>query len=77
MPSDVHRQELQRQELQRRELRASANFHDNSARDLYARHYRDIGIAAVAAGALQGKAVRATPAATDIPAILRFGPEAN
>lgn len=67
MPSDV----------QRREMRASANFHDHSARDLYASQYRAIGIAAVAAGALQRKAVRATPSASDIPAILRFGPEAD
>lgn len=67
MPSDV----------QRREMRASASFHDHSARDLYARHFRAIGIAAVAAGAMQRKAVRATPAATDIPAILRYGPEAE
>jgi hypothetical protein len=64
-------------EVQRREMRTSANFHDHAARDLYTRHYRAIGIAAVAAGALQRKAVRATPAATDIPAILRFGPEAD
>lgn len=67
MPSDV----------QRREVRSSANFHDISARDLYARHYRAIGIAAVAAGAMQRKAVRATPVASEIPAILRFGPEAE
>jgi hypothetical protein len=67
MPSDV----------QRREMRASANFHDHTARDIYVRHYRAIGIAAVAAGALQRKAVRSTPAAADIPAILRFGPEAD
>jgi hypothetical protein len=67
MPSDV----------QRREVRASANFHDHSARDLYVRHYRAIGIAAVAAGALQRKTIRVAPATTDVPAILRFGPEAE
>ncbi len=67
MPSDV----------QRRETRKSANFHDITARDLYVRHFGAIGIAAVAAGAQQRKAVRATPAARDIPAILRFGPEAE
>jgi hypothetical protein len=72
MPSDV-----QRRDIQRHEHRASANFHDHSAHDLYARHYRAIGIAAVAAGALQRKSVRATPSAVDIPAVLRFGPEAE
>jgi|GEM_PF-4625768 hypothetical protein len=64
-------------DVQRREPRISANFHDKSASDLYARHYRAIGIAAVAAGASQRKGLRATPSARDIPAILRFGPEAE
>ncbi|MCO4053855.1 MAG: hypothetical protein HEQ16_07350 [Bosea sp.] len=63
--------------VQRRDARKSANFHDVTARDLYARQFRSIGIAAVLAGANQHKSVRATPAARDIPAILRFGPEAE
>lgn len=62
-------------DVKRREPRVSANFHDHSARDIYARHYRPIGIAAVAAGTLARKSKRAVPAALDIPAILRFGPE--
>lgn len=64
-------------DVQRRETRKSANFHDLSARDMYSRHYGAIGIAAVLASASQRKAVRATPAVTDIPGILRFGPEAE
>ena len=67
MPSDV----------QRREPPKTANFHDHAARDLYVRHYGAIGIAAVAAGANQKKAVRATPSLLDVPAILRHGPEAD
>jgi hypothetical protein len=67
MPSDV----------QRRDSRKTANFHDHAARDLYVRHFGAIGIAAVAAGASQRATSRATPAARDIPAILRHGPEAD
>lgn len=67
MPSDV----------QRRDQRKTASFHDAAARDLYTRHFGAIGIAAVAAHASLRKATRATPAASDIPAILRFGPEAE
>jgi hypothetical protein len=64
-------------DVQRRQPRRSANFHDASARELYAAHYGAIRIGAVAAHAAQRKTVRATPAITDIPAILRFGPEAE
>ena len=66
MPSDV----------QRREQPKTANFHDRIARDLYARHYGAIGIAAVAAGASQQKTVPSAPVTRDMPAILRHGPEA-
>jgi hypothetical protein len=64
-------------DVQRRDARKSANFHDVTARDLYARQFGSIGIAAVVAGANQRKSVRSTPATRDIPAILRFGPEAE
>ncbi len=62
---------------QGRETRRTASFHDASARDLYAPRFGSIGISAVAAGLSLGKARRATPAARDIPAILRHGPEAD
>jgi hypothetical protein len=61
MPTEAHR----------RETRKSANFHDTSARELYARHFTPIGIAAVAAGAAQHRSVRRPPSPRDIPAILR------
>jgi hypothetical protein len=67
MPSDV----------QRRETRKTASFHDLSAQDLYTKRFGAIGISAVAAGLTLRRAKRATPAASDIPAILRFGPEAE
>mgnify|MGYP007006639520 FL=1 len=67
LPSDV----------QRRQSRRTANFHDASARELYVAHFGAIGIGAVAAHAAQRKTVRAAPAIIDIPAILRFGPEAE
>ncbi len=61
----------------RREPSRSASFHDVSAQNLYTHQFRKIGIAAVAASAGQRAVRRATPLATDIPAILRFGPEAE
>jgi hypothetical protein len=68
-------------DVQRRESAKSASFHDHSARELYARRFGAIGISAVAAGLAQSRSLararRATPAARDIPAILRFGPEAE
>ncbi len=69
------RSDAQRRAPDQREQRKSANFHDASARDLYASQYRAIGIAAVAAGAQQRAVTRAAPSPLDIPAILRFGPE--
>lgn len=61
----------------RREPRKSASFHDTAARELYAPRFGAIGIQAVAAG-LQGRgAQRSTPAAREIPAILRNGPEVD
>lgn len=61
-------------DVQRRDQRKSASFHDAAARAVYTPRFGAIGIAAVAAHASLGKAVRATPAASDIPAILRAGP---
>ncbi len=61
----------------RRETRRTASFHDHSARELYAPRFGAIGIQAVAAGLAGRKAVRQTPPATDIPAILRHGPEVD
>jgi hypothetical protein len=64
-------------DVQRRESPRTASFHDLSARDLYARRFGVIGIPAVAASLAQMRVKRATPAARDLPAILRFGPEAE
>jgi hypothetical protein len=56
----------------RREDPRQANFHDNSARQAYAPRFRDIGIAAVAAGARRSAVPKAI-SPRDIPAILRNG----
>ncbi len=67
MPSD----------LQRRNQHKTASFHDPAARDLDARHFGAIGIAAVAAHASLRTSTCATPAASATAPILRLGPEAQ
>ena len=56
----------------RRENPRHANFHDDTARQVYAPQFRAIGIAAVAAGARRSLATKAI-SPRDIPAILRNG----